>query len=83
MKSKITLEEPMLRINIGYKNMVLPWACGVQVFNALKDARFVNSEYAHGKSYWGNATEEVSCSIFTPAEQAQLLMEGGSDEPAN
>lgn len=75
-KEKIELNAPWLRISIGYKKLVLPWEQGVQVFNALKDVRFVDSDYRDGKCFWKNGAEEVTCSIFTIDEQAQLLMEG-------
>lgn len=79
-KAKINLEAPMLRIKIGYKHMVLPWAEGMLVFNALKDARFMEVSYAGGVTGWEPEKEEVSCHIFTPEEQAMLLMEGDANE---
>lgn len=80
MKAKINLEEPMLRISIGYKHLVLPWTEGMQVFNALKSVRFVESSYESNGQVWKLVKEDLTCALFTPAEQAQLLMGGGSDE---
>lgn len=84
MKAKINLEEPMLRISIRYTQLVLPWAEGMQVFNALKSVRFVENTYPSNGRTWKLVNEDVSCNIFTPADQAQLLMGGAENhEPAN
>ena len=79
-KKEITLEGNMALVSIGYKTFVFPWADGLEFFNLLQNAHCISSEYDsdHKKTFWykkGTETD-ISLKIFTPEEQAQLLMGG-------
>ena len=79
-KKEITLEGNMALVSIGYKTFVFPWADGLKFFDLFQNAHCVSSEYDSNtkKSYWymKGADADVSIKMFTPEEQAQLLMGG-------
>jgi len=77
-KAVATLEGPMMLIAFGWgASMILPWDDGVAFMATLKDAHFVKSEYKDGSTQWFlNSKAEFSAAMFTPAQQAQVLMNG-------
>jgi len=80
--NKITLEDPMMCIKFGWGNtIILPWVDGVRFLDTMKLAQFVKSEYKDGGVQWFvNTKPEFSMEVFTPAMQANLLMNGTGGE---
>lgn len=77
-KAVATLEGPMMLITFGWgTTLILPWDAGVAFMATLKDAHFVRSSYNDSSTQWYlNDKAEFSAAMFTPAQQAQVLMNG-------
>ena len=76
---KVTLEEPMMLVNLGGwgTNYILPWDSAVQLLTLMRDAVKVESDYTDGKTVWKKAKgEPVSATAFATEHQAQILMSG-------
>ena len=72
-KNTPDLESNWIRIVIGYNTMVLPWDEGVALFKNLSEVAFVEREYA-AKNWKRIKAQEITMHIFTPEEQAAMLM---------
>jgi hypothetical protein len=74
-KKEQDLESNWVRITMGYTMIVLPWDEGMTLFKTLQEVQFVERVYAGNQGWKRTAEKEISLTVFTPTEQAQLLME--------